>query len=177
MPATFPRCSWFSLGRGLLPLVGPLLLFGCVAGKRESSVTSHSLAGNRLFPVNDIADYFSPRDWQMVRIEDYVGYVVMDGLLDPEGKVRSVRVTRTYPDDSRNPAARGFAQSVRISSMRLDSAVDPPAIIYVVFYESVHDSSVLIYAKRTDPFETRGFNNGMVSGSPGSGKYFRFVKY
>jgi len=149
----------------------------CVSQQPELYINPHTLGGTAVLPQTEIAAFFGPKEWQSVRVQDYKGYVIMDGLIDSSGKVRSLRIVQNAPDASRDQLARELAKEIRLFSNRSDSAIDPPATVYMIFYEFPRGNQALVYAKRSDPFDASDFHSGMVSGSPGNGKYCKFLKY
>ena len=143
----------------ILVSVAVMLLCGCVCTSPTPVVTTRTIEGNPLLPAQDIADLCSPKDWNLLRMQDYRAFVILDVQIQPDGSVSAGKVRTSYPDASWTKLARGFAQQVQLSMSGTGSHLSPDGEIFVVFFkEGVSGNRVLIYGRQRDepPPGTRG---------------------
>jgi hypothetical protein len=155
----------------------PLLFVGCVSEQSNLYINPRTLGGSIVFPRDEIAEFYGSKAWQSVRSQEYSGYVIMTGLVDPYGEVGDLRIVQSFPDASRDRLARQLAKDVKIQSLRIDSAIWPAAEVYVIFYESFQENRAVIYAKRSDYSGRSSFADGKIKASYGDGRYFHTTTF
>jgi hypothetical protein len=111
-------------------------LFGCASVETHVTQATHSLAGNRRLPQNDIKAFIPPADWAKLCDLEYDRYVVMAADIREDGSVIVGKVTESYPDASWNQIARSFGKQVILRATRDGASMLPMrAEIYVVFFK------------------------------------------
>ncbi len=141
-------------------------LAGCTAGPVKpvtGSAAKPTLGTSDYLPKDAIERIMhSPRQWGYLRDLTYEGYVVLSGEIGDDGMVAVHRITRCYPDNSRDAMARALAQGIYIRAASAGSSIPPNAEIYVIFYGEMFEGQVaVVFAKQTTSFLPRNYDDGM----------------
>jgi hypothetical protein len=130
-----------------------MLLGGCVSSPPAPVVTTRTLEGDPRLPAQDIADLCSPKEWNLLRMEEYRAFVILNGQIRPDGSVDLGKTTASYPDadPSWNRLARAYAKHVVLNVSTLGSNILPAGEIFVIFFApSLDGNKVMIYARQKD---------------------------
>jgi len=89
------------------------------------------------------------------------GYVIMEGSIDEEGKVRDSKIVESFPDHAQDRLAQAFGQRAEIHTPTVGSRIAPRASVYVIFYDHLLEGSIaVVFAKRLDSAGTGHFGEG-----------------
>jgi hypothetical protein len=150
-------------------LLGLLFLGGCATGTVSSAPTAHTLRGTSRLPEREIADFYPPGKWERIRDLEYAGYVVLDGWVGENGRVRTGRIVESFPDHSRDQIAHSFAATAKVRSVTAESNIRPKVRVYVVFFEKMLEGDfALVFAKQTEL---------AAGGPPDAGRYLDTIPY
>lgn len=113
-----------------------LALAGCAATDTSPTAGGMTLATSRVLPGDAIERRVASADWAILRDLRFEAYVVFDAQVEPDNSVILGRVRKSYPDDTRNEAAKALATKARISIDGVGSHLRPRGEIYVVYFPS-----------------------------------------
>jgi hypothetical protein len=147
----------------LFPLACSLLLFlGCTSSTPVRQNTGTLLNRTDLIPWDEIESLYNSREQRTLQSLKYSGYVVMDGEIAEDGKVRIRKTLESYPDHSRDTLAQVFGNTAVIRTPTLGSLIIPKAGVYVIFYDDNFEGRIaLVFAKRLEYSGKGAFAEGV----------------
>ncbi len=121
--------------KGILAL-GLVWMFGGCAGGPSGVPGARTLENHPLVPKETLRLFYEPERWREIRSMEYDGLVVLRGRIRRDRTVEVSRVHEAYPNNSRNAAARRYAEGIRIRPISVGTRVPAQAEVYVFFYET-----------------------------------------
>lgn len=142
---------------------------GCATAGASTGPEGTTLRANQHLPATEMARLCEASVWTQLSDMDFTGYVIMEGQLNRDGRVKVRKATRAMPDKSRNQLAAVFANKAVVPGVSSASRIPPRAIVYVIFYENLRGSGNLavVFAKQL---------GGSSEGNSG-GSYFKTLEY
>jgi len=146
----------------------PILSFVLFAAAPGQSAQSSPAPGaptlrqSPRLPSEEISEFYSSEKFAVLRDVSYKGYVMFEAVALPDQTIRIDRVVESYPDHSRDTAAKSLAGLARIAAHTVGSHLPPHIEVYVIFYPSPgRPESALIFAR--EPPSTRLFQSSAVT--------------
>ena len=118
---------------------------------KASPPPANTLAGNSRIPAAEIRELFQKPQWRNIQGLTYTGYVVMEGRVLSDEKVKIGRISESWPDHSRDLMAQALASRITVPASTTGSNLSPKVEVYVIFYENMLEGNLaVIFARQTD---------------------------
>jgi hypothetical protein len=139
-----------------------LLLGACSSSPPRPPASTPALSQTAKIPWSEIEALYNSREKLTLQSLKYSGYVIMEGEIADDGKVRISKTLESYPDHSRDALAQVFGNSAVIKTPTIGSLIIPKAGVYVIFYDDNFEGRIaLVFAKRLEYSGQGAFAEGV----------------
>lgn len=108
-----------------------------------------TLESNPNAPKDVIQKFYGTQQWNYVKNLKYDAFVVLRGYVSDNYSIPNPRITKSFPDTTRDALAREFAKDIRLTPVTVAGRLRASAEIYVYFYETaLNPRQALVIAKQ-----------------------------
>jgi len=146
----------------LLFTVASLLLVACSSPTPGRPAATAPDDRTDSIPWKEIEALYNSREQRTLRNLKYSAYVIMQGEIADDDRVRISRISESYPDHVRDRLARVFGHTAVIQTPTIGSRIIPKAEVFVIFYDDTLEGNIaLIFAKRLEYSGKGAFAEGV----------------